>query len=129
MGRHAAPAGPDGREVRQRLKRARRRRHYPASQWRYVTGGLAFAAAGAYMESTSVPFYYHPFQAAFGAVLPLALLDLFGTKAASFLGTRRTPWLGPLRPRAAYSALAVGWTLIGEMALEVRRGRWGRSWR
>ena len=41
------------------------------------------------MESTGVPWYVHPFQAAFLALLPLALLDALGTVAANFLGQRR----------------------------------------
>ena len=59
MGKHAAPAGPDGREARRRLQAERMGRRYPGGVWRYVTGGLAFAAAGGYMESTNVPGYLH----------------------------------------------------------------------
>src|ERR1700735_1085041 len=89
MGRHATPAGPEGREARRRLQRERRRRHYPGGVWRYVTGGLAFAAAGGYMESTNVAGYLHPVQVVFFAMLPLAALDAFGGVAAHFLGERR----------------------------------------
>jgi hypothetical protein len=113
MGRHATPAGPEGREARRRLQRQRRRRHYPGGVWRYVTGGLAFAAAGGYTESTDVPGYLHPVQAVFLAILPLALLDAFGTVAANFVGERRTRRGLTPRPRAAYSALALGWAVIG----------------
>jgi hypothetical protein len=113
MGRHATPAGPEGREARRRLQRQRRRRHYPGGGWRYATGGLAFAAAGGYMESTDVPGYLHPVQAVFLALLPLAVFDAFGTVAANFLGERRARrGLSP-RPRAAYSALALGWAVAG----------------
>jgi hypothetical protein len=110
MGKHATPAGPEGREVRRRLQGERRRRHYPGGAWRYLTGGLAIAAASGYLESTNVPGYYHPVQAVFLALLPLAVLDAFGTFAASFLSERRG---GPAGPRAAYPLLALGWTLIG----------------
>jgi hypothetical protein len=114
MGKHATPAGPEGREARRRLQGERRRRHYPGGGWRYLTGGLAIAAASGYMESTNVPGYYHPVQAVFLALLPLALLDAFGTSAASFLTerrARRTRRGRPPRPQAAYALLALGWTL------------------
>jgi len=65
------------------------------------------------MESTNVPGYYHPAQALFGALLPLAVIDAFGTAAANFLGERRARRLRPPRPQAAYSLLALGWALIG----------------
>ena len=113
MGRHATPAGPEGREARRRLQRERRRRHYPGGVWRYLTGGLAIAAASGYMESTNVPVYYHPVQAAFGALLPLAVIDAFGTFAANFLGERRARRLRPPRPRADYALLSLGWVVIG----------------
>jgi hypothetical protein len=110
MGRHAVAAGPEGREVRRRLQSERRRRHYPGGAWRYLTGGLAIAAASGYMESTNVPGYLHPVQAVFGVLLPLAVIDAFGTAAAGFLGQRRGR-LGPLPPRTAFALLALGWTL------------------
>jgi hypothetical protein len=110
MGKHATPAGPEGREARRRLQRERRRRHYPSGVWRYVTGGLAFAAAGGYMESTNVPGYLHPVQVVFFGMLPLAVFDAFGTVAANFVGERRGL---PPRPQADYSALALGWAVIG----------------
>jgi hypothetical protein len=66
------------------------------------------------MESTNVPGYYHPVQAVFLALLPLAVLDAFGTFAANLLSERRAGRLRrgrPPRPEAAYSLLALGWTL------------------
>jgi hypothetical protein len=113
VGKHATPAGPEGREARRRLQGERRRRHYPGGGWRYLTGGLAIAAASGYLESTNVPGYYHPAQAVFLALLPLAVLDAFGTFAANFLSERRARRGGPTGPRAAYSLLALGWALIG----------------
>src|SRR3984957_560700 len=113
MGRHATPAGPEGRQARRRLHGERRRRRYPGGVWRYVTAGLAFAAAGGYMESTDVPLYLHPVQAVFFALLPLAVLDALGTVAANFLAERRPRRHSPPRPQGAYSLLAVGWALIG----------------
>jgi hypothetical protein len=65
------------------------------------------------MESTNVPGYYHPVQALFGALLPLAVIDAFGTFAANFLGDWRARRLRPRRPRADYSLLSLGWALIG----------------
>ena len=111
MGKHATPAGPEGREARRRLQGERRRRHYPGGVWRYLTGGLAIAAASGYLESTNVPGYYHPIQAVFLALLPLAVLDAFGTFGANFLSERRSRRGRPPRPRADYSLLALGWTL------------------
>ena len=113
MGKHATPAGPEGREARRRLQRERMRRHYPGGVWRYVTGGLAFAAAGGYMESTNVPGYLHPVQVVFFAMLPLAVFDAFGSVAANFLGERRERRGLPPRPRADYWVLALGWAVIG----------------
>jgi hypothetical protein len=114
VGKHATPAGPEGREARRRLQGERRRRHYPGGGWRYLTGGLAIAASSGYLESTNVPGYYHPVQAVFLALLPLAVLDAFGTFAANFLSERRAGRARrgrPPRPGAAYSLLALGWTL------------------
>ncbi len=81
--------------------------------WRYATGGLAFAAAGGYMESTNVPGYLHPVQAVFLAILPLAILDGFGTVAVNFLAERRARRGRPPGPRVDFLFLALGWALIG----------------
>jgi hypothetical protein len=113
MGKHATPAGPEGREARRRLQGERRRRHYPGGGWRYLTGGLAIAAASGYMESTNVPGYYHPVQAVFLALLPLAVLDAFGTFAANFLSERRARRGRPPGSRVMFLFLALGWALIG----------------
>jgi hypothetical protein len=88
------------------------RRRYPGGGWRYLTAGLAFAAAGGYMESTDVPGYLHPVQALFFALLPLAVFDALGTEAAKYLDERRTRRQLPPRPRASYSVLALGWALV-----------------
>jgi len=111
MGKHATPAGPEGREVRRRLQGERRRRHYPGGPWRYLTGGLAIAAASGYLESTNVPGYYHPVQAVFLALLPLAVLDALGTFAANFLGERRARRGRPRPTRVNFLILALGWAL------------------
>ena len=60
-----------------------------------------------------MPLYLHPVQAAFFALLPLAVFDTLGTVAANFLAERQARRHRPARPRAAYSLLAVGWSLIG----------------
>jgi len=112
MGRHAAPAGPEGREVRRRLQGERRRRRYPGGFWRYFTGGVAFAVAGGYLESTDVPGYLHPVQAGFLALLPLMVLDIFGTVAANFLGERRARRGMAPGARVNFLFLALGWALI-----------------
>ena len=113
MGKHATPAGPEGREVRRRLQGERRRRHYPGGGWRYLTGGLAIAAASGYMESTSVPGYLHPVQAVFLVLLPLAALDAVGTFAANVLGERRARRGRPPGTPVDFLLLALGWSLIG----------------
>src|ERR1700738_583968 len=103
MGRHATPAGPEGREARRRLLAERRRRGYPGGGWRYVPAGLAFAAAGGYMESTDVPLYLHPVQAVFFALLPLAVFDALGAAAANFLTERQAGRHRAPRPPAPLS--------------------------
>jgi branched-subunit amino acid ABC-type transport system permease component len=135
MGRHAAPAGPEGREVRRRFRGERRRPRYPGGFWRYFTGGLAFAAAGGYLESTDVPWYLHPVQAAFFGLLPLAVLNVFGTFAANFLAERRARRCLAARPRVNSLFLALGWALIsGACALLAwaagawPAGRAGQDW-
>jgi hypothetical protein len=121
MGKHATPAGPEGREARRRLQGERRRRHYPGGAWRYLTGGLAIAAASGYLESTNVPGYYHPVQAVFLALLPLAVLDAFGTFAANSLSERRARRGRSARPRVNFLFLVLGWALIsGACALLAR---------
>lgn len=110
-GEACGTAGPEGREVRRRFQRERRRRRYPGGFWRYFTGGLAFAAAGGYLESTDVPGYLHPVQAAFLGLLPLMVLDIFGTIAANFLDERRARRGMVPGARVNFLFLAVGWAL------------------
>jgi hypothetical protein len=99
--------------ARRRLQGERRRRHYPGGVWRYLSGGLAIAAASGYLESTNVPGYYHPVQAVFLALLPLAVLDAFGTFGASFLSERRARRGRPPGTQVDFLFLALGWGLIG----------------
>src|SRR5580692_1479092 len=110
MGKHAAPAGPDGREARRRLQAERMGRRYPGGVWRYVTGGLAFAAAGGFLATVNEPRYYAPLLLLFGALLPLAVVDVGAAAVARFVSGRR---LMPLRPQATYLFLALGWLVIG----------------
>jgi hypothetical protein len=113
MGKHAAPAGPDGREARRRLQVERMGRRYPGGVWRYVTGGLAFAAAGGFLATVHEPRYYAPFLLVFGALLPLAVVDVGATAVAGFLSGRQARGLMPPRPQAAaYLLLALGWLVI-----------------
>ncbi len=113
MGKHAAPAGPDGREARRRLQAERMGRRYPGGLWRYVTGGLAFAAAGGFLATVNEPRYYAPLLLLLGALLPLAVVDVGATAVASFVSGRRERRLMPPRPRATYLFLALGWLVIG----------------
>jgi hypothetical protein len=113
MGKHAAPAGPDGREARRRLQAERMGRRYPGGVWRYVTGGLAFAAAGGFLATVNEPRYYAPLLLLFGALLPLAVVDVGATAVARVVSGRRERRLMPLRPRATYLFLALGWLVIG----------------
>ena len=113
MGKHAAPAGPDGREARRRLQAARMGRRYPGGVWRYITGGLAFAAAGGFLATVHEPRYYAPVMLLLGALPPLAVVDSGATVIVSFLSARWERRLEPLRPRAAYLFLALGWIVVG----------------
>jgi hypothetical protein len=85
-------------------------RRYPGGVWRYVTGGLAFAAAGGFLATVNEPRYYAPLLLLFGALLPLAVVDVGATAVARFVSGRR---LMPLRPQATYLFLALGWLVIG----------------
>jgi hypothetical protein len=113
MGKHATPAGPDGREARRRLQAARRGRRYPGGVWRYVSGGLAFAATGGFLATVNEPRYFAPALLLFGALLPLAAFDAAATAIVSSVSGRRERRLMPPRPRASYLFLALGWLVIG----------------
>jgi hypothetical protein len=113
MGKHAAPAGPDGREARRRLQAERMGRRYPGGVWRYVTGGLAFAATGGFLATVNEPRYYAPVLLLFGALLPLAAVDAGAAVIAGFVSGRRESRQLPPRPRATYLFLALGWLVIG----------------
>ena len=58
-----------------------------------------------------MPGYLHPVQAAFLALLPLTVLDFFGTVAANFLGERRAQRGMAPAARVNFLFLAAGWTL------------------
>jgi hypothetical protein len=88
-------------------------RRYPGGLWRYVTGGLAFAATGGFLATVNEPRYYAPLLLLFGALLPLAAVDVGAAAVASFLSGRRERRLMPPRPRATYVFLALGWLVIG----------------
>jgi hypothetical protein len=87
-------------------------RRYPGGVWRYVTGGLAFAATGGFLATVNEPRYYAPLLLLFGALLPLAAVDAGATVIAGFVSGRRERRLMPPRPRAAYLFLALGWLVI-----------------
>jgi hypothetical protein len=88
-------------------------RRYPGGVWRYVTGGLAFAAAGGFLATVSEPRYYAPLLLLLGALLPLAVVDVGATAVASFLSGRRERGLMPARSQATYLFLALGWLVMG----------------
>jgi hypothetical protein len=88
-------------------------RRYPGGVWRYVTGGLAFAAAGGFLATVNEPRYYAPVLLLLGALLPLAVVDAGATVIVSFLSARWERRLEPLRTRAAYLFLALGWIVVG----------------
>jgi peptidoglycan/LPS O-acetylase OafA/YrhL len=88
-------------------------RRYPGGVWRYVTGGLAFAAAGGFMATVNEPRYYAPVLLLLGALLPLAVIDSGAAVIAAFLGGRRERRRMPPRPRATYLCLALGWIVVG----------------
>jgi hypothetical protein len=113
MGKHAAPAGPDGREARRRLQAERMGRRYPGGVWRYVTGGLAFAAAGGFLATVNEPRYYAPVLLLLGALLPLAVVDSGAAVIASFLSGRQVRRQLAPQPRATYLFLALGWIVVG----------------
>jgi peptidoglycan/LPS O-acetylase OafA/YrhL len=88
-------------------------RRYPGGVWRYVTGGLAFAAAGGFLATVNEPRYYAPLLLLLGALLPLAVVDAGATAVAGFLSGRQERGPMPSRPRATYVFLALGWLVIG----------------
>ena len=64
-------------------------RRYPGGVWRYVTGGLAFAATGGFLATVNEPRYFAPVLLVFGALLPLAVFDVGATALAGFLSGRQ----------------------------------------
>lgn len=59
------------------------------------------------------PWYYHPFLVAFGAVLPLTVINMLATATASFLAKHRAKRLMQPNPRATFLLMALGWALAG----------------
>jgi peptidoglycan/LPS O-acetylase OafA/YrhL len=88
-------------------------RRYPGGVWRYVTGGLAFAATGGFLATVNEPRYLAPVLLLFGALLPLAAFDAGATVVVRIVGERRERRLTPPRPRATYLFLALSWLVIG----------------
>ena len=100
------PAGPEGRAARREL-RARRR----AGAWRLGVSLYPVWIASGFMEQTDVPWYFHPFLIAFGALLPLGAIGLLATAAVNVIGERRARRLAKPRPRLCYLFLALGWAV------------------
>jgi len=109
------PAGPEGRAARREL-RARRR----AGAWRLGVSLYPVWIASGFMEQTDVPWYFHPFLIAFGALLPLGAIGLLATAAVNVIGERRARRLAKPRPRLCYLFLALGWAVAAAVS-----GSWG----
>ena len=72
--------------------------------------GLAVAFAG----SADVPGYVHPFLVAFGAILPMALVDGTAKILARFVAERRARrGSSRPRPRLTYLVMALAWLVAG----------------
>ena len=67
--------------------------------------------ASEFMGHTDVPWFFHPFLIAFGALLPLAAIGMLATRAANLIADRRARRLMRPRPRLAYLSMALGWAL------------------
>jgi hypothetical protein len=114
VGKHAAPAGPEGRAARREL-RARWRRESRAQRWsdawRFGVTGIPVAIAGGFMDQTDVPWLLHPVLIAFGALLPMAVIGIQATAAVNAIAQRRAQRLATPRPRLCYLFFALGWAV------------------
>jgi hypothetical protein len=113
-GKHGAPAGPEGRAARREL-RARRRRESRAQRWsdawRFGLSAIPVGIAAGVMDHKDVPWLLHPFLAAFGGLLPMAVIAMLATAAVNAIAERRARRLAKPRPRLPYLFLALGWAL------------------
>jgi hypothetical protein len=100
MAKHAAP-----REVQRQARRARLRQSVPSV--------VPIALACGFLESADVPAYVHPFLLAFGAVLPLWLVDGSAKILARVVAERRVRRGSSPRPRITYLVMALGWLVAG----------------
>jgi hypothetical protein len=98
------PSGPEGRAARREL-RARRW----ADAGRFAASAYPVLIASGFMAQTDVPWYFHPFLVAFGALLPLSAIGILATAAVNTIGERRARRLAKPRPRLCYLFLALGW--------------------
>ncbi len=67
--------------------------------------------ARGFMDQTDVPWFFHPFLAAFGAVLPLAAIAWLASAAANSIAARRERRQLRTRRRLVYLSLALSWAL------------------
>jgi hypothetical protein len=109
------PLEPEGRTARLWHQARSRRQRQPVSVWRWIVAVYPVALAGGFVDSADVPWYYHPFLIAFGAMLPLAAIAGFATVTANVFAERRARRLIRPRPRATYLLMALGWALAGAM--------------
>lgn len=92
------------------MRRELRRRRW-AGAGRFVASAYPVVIAGGFMDQTDVPWFFHPFLIVFGAVLPLAAIDVLATWAANLIADRRARRLARPRPRLAYLWMTLGWAL------------------
>ena len=98
------PAGPEGRAARRGL-RARRR----SDAGRFAVSLYPVIIASGFMEQTHVPWFFHPFLVAFGALLPLTAIGMLATAAVNSIAERRARRPAKPRPRLYYLFMALGW--------------------
>jgi hypothetical protein len=100
MAKHALPP-----ETQRQARRARLRRSLPTA--------IPIVLAGGFLESADVPAYVHPLLFAFGAVLPLSLVDGLAKSLTRVLAERRARRGSSPRPRITYLVMALAWLAAG----------------
>ena len=103
MGRHGVQAGPEGRAARHELRQQR-----AVDGLRFGFSAIPVMIAGGFMEQRDVPWFWHPFLVAFGAVLPLGAVGLLATAAVNAVAGRRARRGAKPRPRLCYLLMALG---------------------
>jgi len=107
VGKHAVPAGPEGRAARRELRAQR-----AVDGLRFGFSAIPVMIAGGFMEQRDVPWFWHPFLIAFGAVLPLAAVGLLATAAVNAIAGRRARRRAKPALRLCYLFMALGWAAV-----------------